>query len=162
VPLTQRGQDGYRERNTAAMLRDLMEELLPLVESNYHVATDPQRRAIAGLSMGGGHAITIGMSQPDLFGAIGAFSSGGPEGDLADGYPSWLPANNPAQSQRRLFWIACGKEDFLLQRNRRFNDQLNQAGITHTYVETEGDHSWPVWRDYLPRFLKELGNAESR
>mgnify|MGYP001814986174 FL=1 len=162
IPLMKRGEEDYDERNTEAMLLDVVEELLPLVESNYHVATTSQRRAIAGLSMGGGHAISIGMSHPDLFAAIGAFSSAAPEGDLAVHHPSWLPVNNPTSSQRQLFWIACGEDDSLLQRNRSFNDELNRQGITHTYVETKGDHSWPVWRDYLPRFLKQFAGEESR
>ena len=61
-----------------------------------------------------------------------------------------------AEHPHRLFWIACGKDDFLVERNRSFNDQLNQRGIKHTYVETDGGHSWPVWRIYLPQFLEQI------
>ena len=47
-------------------------------------------------------------------------------------------------------------DDFLIERNRHFSDQLNQHGIRHTYVETDGAHNWNVWRDYLPTFLEML------
>ena len=33
---------------------------------------------------------------------------------------------------------------------------LTEHGIPHIYVETAGDHSWPVWRDYWARFLPLL------
>ena len=29
-------------------------------------------------------------------------------------------------------------------------------GIKHEYLETEGDHSWPVWRRYLVEFSPKL------
>ena len=136
------------------MQEDVVKVLLPLVEQQYHVTTDARARSIAGLSMGGGHAITIGMSHPELFGSIGAFSSATPAGDLAKDHPTWLVAGNPKHADRTTFWIACGKDDFLLERNRQFNDALNKNNVPHTYIETKGNHSWSVWRDYLPTFLE--------
>jgi enterochelin esterase family protein len=55
-----------------------------------------------------------------------------------------------------LFWIACGKNDFLFQRNREFTALLKEKGIRFEFAETEGDHSWPVWRRYLTEFAPRL------
>jgi enterochelin esterase family protein len=156
VPLSERNESDYGQTNSDAMEEDVVTVLLPLVEQQYHVTTDARERAIAGLSMGGGHAITIGMSHPELFGSIGAFSSSTPSGDLASDHPTWLPSANRKQHDRTLFWIACGKDDSLLERNRQFNEQLNENNVAHLYVETPGNHRWGVWREYLPTFLEHF------
>lgn len=38
--------------------------------------------------------------------------------------------------------------------------ELNRLGINHEYRETEGAHSWIVWRGYLAEFLPRLFTAE--
>ena len=44
----------------------------------------------------------------------------------------------------------------LAQRNIEFAALLKEKGIRHEYLETEGDHSWPVWRRYLTDFAPLL------
>ena len=56
----------------------------------------------------------------------------------------------------KLLWIACGKDDFLSKRNHEFNALLKDKGIRYEFVETEGGHSWPVWRRYLTNFVPLL------
>ncbi len=155
IPISELSKGDNDQKNPVYLDDDVVKVLLPLIDRQYHVTSKASQRAIAGLSMGGGHAIIIGLSHPELFGSIGAFSSATPAGDLAKDHPSWLAAENPKQADRALFWIACGKEDFLLERNRQFNEQLNKYNVPHTYIETQGNHSWPVWREYLPTFLEK-------
>ena len=128
--------------------------LLPMVERIYRAKTTREHRAIVGLSMGGGHSISGGLRNPEHFAWVGAFSAAAPETDLTQSYPDLQV--RMSEHPHRLFWIACGKDDFLVDRNRSFNDQLNQLGIKHTYVETNGGHSWPIWREYLPQFLEQI------
>ncbi|WFR61231.1 alpha/beta hydrolase-fold protein [Paenibacillus amylolyticus] len=54
---------------------DLLHDLIPHMESNYPVYTSRDKRAIAGLSMGGGQSLNIGLSNLDHFAWIGAFSA---------------------------------------------------------------------------------------
>jgi len=56
----------------------------------------------------------------------------------------------------KLLWIACGKDDFLLDRNHTLIAALKAANVKHEWHETAGDHSWPVWRGYLSEFLPRL------
>ena len=56
----------------------------------------------------------------------------------------------------KLLWIGCGKDDFLLKRNEEFIALLKEHTITHQWELTEGNHSWPVWRDYLAMFVPKL------
>ena len=64
-----------RNRNREPFAKDLLESVLPLVESNYHVLADSQHRAIVGLSMGGGQSMGVGLGHQDQFAWVGAFSA---------------------------------------------------------------------------------------
>ena len=131
----------------------MISDVLPLIEATYRVRTDAPGRAIAGLSMGGGHSLQTGLRHLDTFASIGAFSAGVPGPEQLASALSDVPAVN---EKLRLFWIACGKKDFLIERNRELDKQLTEKGIRHTWVESEGDHSWPVWRRYLAEFAPLL------
>ncbi len=66
----------------AAFTRDLLEDVMPLVEKQYRIAARPETRAIAGLSMGGAQSLNIGLTHLELFHWIGVFSAGLPrQGD---------------------------------------------------------------------------------
>ena len=60
-------------------------------------------------------------------------------------------AANPARANKLidLLWIACGKEDGALKGAKTLHYALEQTGIEHTYLETDGAHHWRVWRRYL-------------
>ena len=103
--------------------------------------------------MGGGHSLQTGLRHLDTFAWIGAFSAGLPSQERL----SETMANPDALNQKlKLFWIACGKKDSLVERNRQFEAQLTEKGIHHIWRETDGDHSWPVWRRNLAEFAPLL------
>jgi len=133
--------------------RELFEDAIPLVESLYRVEKDAAQRAIAGLSMGGAQALTIGLGNLDRFAWVGSFS--GAPGDNA-ATQKFLAEPIAANAKLRLLWIAVGKDDFLRQRNQEFIAQLQEKGVKHEWLLTDGDHSWPVWRRYLTDFAPLL------
>ncbi|MES2569673.1 MAG: alpha/beta hydrolase-fold protein [Verrucomicrobiota bacterium] len=143
----------YGKANSVAFEKELTQEILPMVESTYRVRADAQGRALAGLSMGGGHSLHTGLRHADQFSVIGAFSAGVPSQESLN---EVLGDTARLNEKLRLLWIACGKTDFLLERNRQLTAQLTEKGVKHTWVETEGGHTWPVWRDYLTRFAPLL------
>ena len=53
-------------------------------------------------------------------------------------------------------WIACGKDDRLMENSRQFVEVLKKNGVRYDFRETEGNHSWPVWRRYLADFAPLL------
>jgi enterochelin esterase-like enzyme len=153
IPPGASGFEDYGPANSEALGRELVQDILPLVESSYPVKAKSDARAFAGLSMGGHHALTVALNLHDRFHWIGAFSSAPPpEKSVAAGLDGAAAVNKDL----RLFWVACGDKDFLFQRNRDFHALLNTKGIRHEYVETGGDHSWPVWRNYLVEFTPKL------
>ena len=139
------------------MTNDIVNDLLPMLTQHYNVTQKPSQRSVVGLSMGGGQAIHTGMAHPEVFEWIGAFSAAAPEGILTEKHPELATgAESKANQKRKLFWIACGADDSLLKRNRKFAAELNRLAIPHDFLETTGGHSWPIWRDYLPQFLEQL------
>jgi enterochelin esterase family protein len=46
----------------------------------------------------------------------------------------------------KLYWIACGKDDFLYKFNKEYRDKLDKMGMKYVYRESEGGHTWRNWR----------------
>jgi enterochelin esterase-like enzyme len=130
---------------------DLLQDVIPLVERNYRVYADADHRAIAGLSMGGGQALSIGLAHADLFHFVLGYSAavGGPFMNAEAEFNEVLADSGGLNSNLRLLWVGCGKQDFLYQANRQFVDLLKSKGVNALYRETEGSHVWSVWRNYL-------------
>jgi enterochelin esterase family protein len=141
------------KQNAEKFSQTLLEEVLPAVERSYRVEQKPERRAIAGLSMGGGEALLTGLNHLDRFAWIGAFSAGGWPPSYEEVFGKLSGKDN---ARIRLLWIACGKDDRLVEANRKFVEWLKSRGIRHTWQETAGAHTWPVWRRYLAEFARLL------
>lgn len=149
-----RGLDpAFIKENTELFERDLLETVMPFIEKEYRLKPGAVNRAIAGLSMGGGQSLTIGFNHPDLFEWVGGFSSVTPSSETI----SKALNNSEALNQElKLLWIGDGKDDFMLQRNEDFISLLKGHNIQYEWHLTEGDHSWPVWRNYLIDFAPKL------
>lgn len=142
------GEPEGRTRNVVAFEQDLLGEVMPLAESQYRIQADRNHRAIAGLSMGGNQSLLIGLNHRDKFAWVGGMSSA--IRDTAPLDPFFAHRERDDKSfPLRLLWFAIGKDDFLLPQNRAFDTQLTEKKVVHEYIETEGNHSWPVWRRYL-------------
>jgi enterochelin esterase-like enzyme len=146
-------KEDYAAENSRIYTEDLVGDVIPLVEKTFPVDSKPASRAFAGLSMGGRHAIYVAMNQAEKFHAVGAFSSAIPN---AEQLTPGLADAKLTNSRLKLFWVACGREDFLFKANEGFHQQLQEKGLTHEYEVTGGGHTWPVWRDYLAKFATRL------
>lgn len=145
--------EALRQRNFDRFRDALLQEVIPAVESSYRVSKDRNSRAIAGLSMGGAESLFVGLNALDRFAWVGAFSSGGLDGDFDKFFPG---LDSKANSQLRLLWIACGRDDFLIAMNRKLREWLKSKDIRATEIETAGAHSWQVWRRNLAEFAALL------
>jgi len=141
--------EGDVRGNVGLYERDLLEDIVPMIDRTYRTVADRKHRAIVGFSMGGGQAGRIGLSHLETFSQVGIMSAG--MAGSADTEPMKTLAADPAKTNKLidLLWIACGKEDTALKGASTLHRALEQARIEHTYVETEGAHHWRVWRRYL-------------
>jgi enterochelin esterase-like enzyme len=138
---------------------DFVSDLVPLVESRYRVGADRAHRAIAGNSMGGGQALRLGLTHPEMFCGVASFSAAM---QIAND-PAWggidmkaTLAHAGAINELDVLWVGCGTEDSLFNVNKQFSDQLTAAGIEHTFRSTPGAHTPAVWSRYLREVAPQL------
>jgi enterochelin esterase family protein len=146
------GHDELWQTNITRFTDALLTEVLPQVEHDYPVIKDGKSRAIAGLSMGGAETFYTGLNHIDQFAWMAPLSSA-----IFDEPEKAFPHLDAKQGEKiKLLWIACGKEDGLLKNNREFKAWLTSKSIKFTDVETDGAHTWPVWRRNLVAFAPLL------
>jgi enterochelin esterase-like enzyme len=140
-PATQRKSlDGFSET--------VRGELMPQVEKAYRVGKDRDARAIAGLSMGGAQALYIGLNHPDQFAWVGSFS--GAINWYGDDFAGYFPAIKKGEDPKlKLAWVACGTGDGLIGANRKLLTWLKEQKVPFESKETDGGHTWMVWRRNL-------------
>jgi enterochelin esterase-like enzyme len=140
----------------------LVKDVIPYIEKHYRVIPNSANRAIAGLSLGCLHTQIVAMNNPELFQYIGLFSLGLHfNNDLRNVTNKWLvPAyDNNLETLRanyKLFYIACGKEDFVYEGVVTLRKKLDDKNFKYIYNESAGGHTWANWRDYLSDFAKML------
>ncbi len=131
---------------------DLLEDLMPYIESHYSVAADRGHRAITGLSMGGGQGLNFGINNIDKFAWIGGFSSA----------PNLQPADvlvrkiQQAKDSPSLLWIGCGDKDNLITGSWNLHLGLDEAKIDHVWYVDTGGHEVAVWNNNLYLFAQML------
>ena len=137
-------------------------DVVNFIEKTYRVKKDKAYRAIAGLSMGGFHSLFISINHPDMFDYVGLFSAAVDQQQTdPKGFPNVYVDRNAKidklfSKNPKLFWIGCGKTDFLYKNNADLRAYLDSKNHKYTYLETEGGHIWRNWRIYLSEFTPLL------
>jgi len=134
-------------------------EVISYVEGSFRAKKSKAYRAIAGLSLGGFHALYIAANHPYLFDYIGLFSPLSPKAKPPVAYTYMFLDKKLAEQKAegyKLYWIAMGRDDSLYEPLVQYRAQLDSAGMRYTYVETGGGHTWANWRAYLVEFLPQL------
>ena len=128
------------------------------VDDHYRTKAKKAYRAIAGLSMGGFHAMQISKEYPTMFDYVGLFSAAIFRGKEGVETYSNLEAKLDRQFDEgvKLYWIAIGKDDFLYDENVRYRALLDSEGHPYTYRESDGGHIWRNWRIYLGEYAQLL------
>jgi enterochelin esterase-like enzyme len=142
--------------NTEAFSRDLIQDVIPFVQAHYRAYTDRDRRAIAGLSMGGGESLGIGLNHLDLFSYVGGFSAALRPAEFEKTFAAVVKDPKDTNERLHLLWVGCGNSDSLFATAKSFSEFLDQKKVKHTFRETEGAHTWMVWRRYLNEFAPLL------
>jgi enterochelin esterase family protein len=132
-------------------IHSLVKDIVPYIESHYRVIPDPDHRAISGLSMGGGHTMAATNTYPGFFSYILPLSMGVREDQDVDAAFQAIK-----KAGYKLYWVACGNEDFLWESAKNLDAALTRNGLEHTFRVTSGGHTWSNWRIYLNEFAPLL------
>lgn len=178
-------QNGYFNIPGWAYEDFFFNEFLPYVEKTYRAGGDRSRRAIAGLSMGGGGTTSYAQRHPDAFCAAYAMSA------LMDipqdgAVPSQSPDDKIARLTRSVqqnscvryvaeaddarrdalrtvrWYVDCGDDDFLLPRNIEFIQAMHAAHIPVEFRVRDGGHDCEYWHTALYTCLPFVSRAFTR
>jgi enterochelin esterase-like enzyme len=135
-------------RTRSALEEVFLKDLIPMIDSTYRTIPNREQRAIAGLSMGAGHALTIGLGNLDTFGAIAAFSGGG--GNVTDTKTAYDGVfADPAGFNKKcpVLYLHAGTAEPQHKGLLNFHTVLQKAGVNSIFEEKQGTaHDWQTWR----------------
>jgi enterochelin esterase-like enzyme len=138
--------------------KDLLNDLIPFIQSSYSVKTDRENRALAGLSMGGGQSLNFGLSNLDTFAWIGGFSSAPNTRPAAE----LVPDPEKAKQQLKLLYISCGNKDGLIRISQGVHTYLKEKNIPHIWHVDEHAHDFQHWKKSLYHFSQLLFKPASK
>jgi enterochelin esterase-like enzyme len=131
---------------------DLLNDLIPFIESKYSVEADREHRALAGLSMGGGQSLNFGLGNLDKFAWVGGFSSApntkSPQQLIAD--------PEGAKKQLKMLWLSCGNKDGLISLSQNLHAYLKEHDVPHVWNVDSNAHDPTEWRNNLYHFVQKL------
>lgn len=141
----------------AVFERDLLDDVIPAIESRYSVQADREHRALAGLSMGGGQSLNFGLTHLDTFAWIGGFSSA-PNSKAPE---ELMPDPAKTHEQLKLLWLSCGNKDGLIRISQRIERYLKQNDIPHIWNVDANGHDPTHWKNNLHHFAQLLFNDDA-
>ena len=156
--------NAFNQRGAKASMEESFMDIVNFIDSNYQTIKKRSSRAVTGLSMGGGHTFGISRLYPETFDYYGLQSAACrmPRDIVPDTPNSKLNEDFDGQMARlfaskpKLFWIAIGKDDFLMQQNTELRKYLDSKGYPYEYYENDGGHIWRNWRIYLTSFAQKI------
>lgn len=137
--------------------KELLQCVIPFVESRYSCIKDKHARALSGLSMGGRMSQYVGLRNLDVFGSIGILSAAI---DINE-----TPAVKEKDVNNKIDYLFIGGgtyETGFMARHERLHEDLDKLGVKHDfYVGGGGAHDLVTWRhllyfQFLPNLWKNL------
>ncbi|MES2923298.1 MAG: alpha/beta hydrolase-fold protein [Verrucomicrobiota bacterium] len=136
----------------AVFERDLLDDVIPAIESRYGTRTDREGRALAGLSMGGGQTLNFGLGHLDTFAWIGAFSSAPNTKPPAELVP------DPAKTKKelKLLMVTCGNKDGLFRISKGVQTYLKEKDVPLIWHVDDHGHDPTHWASALYNFTQQI------
>jgi len=136
----------------AAFEQDLLQDVIPAIESRYSARADREHRALAGLSMGGGQALNFGLGHLETFAWVGGFSSA----PNTKSPQALVPDPEAAIKQLKLLWLGCGNKDGLISISQGLHAYLRQKNVPHIWHVDSNAHDPTEWANNLYLFSQRI------
>ena len=137
---------------------DLIKDIIPFIESQYSVKAARESRALAGLSMGGGQSLNIGLANLDTFAWVGGFSSA-PNTNPPE---QLVPDAEKATKQLKLLYVSCGNKDGLIRISQNVHGYLKEKNVPHIWHVDEHAHDFQHWKNGLYNFSQLIFKPTTR
>jgi enterochelin esterase-like enzyme len=158
-------QPGGPGRGAGGAFEDVvLKDLIPMIDSTYRTFPDRDHRAIAGLSMGAGQALRIGLTHLDTFSAVGAFSGGAGNADPKTAFGGVFADPEAFDKKVSLLYLHCGTvalDARIHGGSKALSEALQKAGAKNVvFRDAPGlGHEWQTWRyalyDFAPRLFQQ-------
>ncbi|MEO6732146.1 MAG: alpha/beta hydrolase-fold protein [Ferruginibacter sp.] len=136
--------------------KDVINDIIPFIESNYPVSTDSKNRAVAGFSVGGGQTLNIGLTNTDKFAYICSYAPYTATEEFQKNFTNWSPDADKMNRQLKLFIISVGTEDFLYESVKKNIAMFEEKKIRVKPYIVSGGHTWMNCKQYLATTLQEI------
>ena len=133
--------------------KELIQCIIPFVESHYSCIKDRHARALSGLSMGGRMSQYVGLRNLDVFGSIGLLSA------AIDVSETPVLQEKDVNSKIDYLFVGGGTyETGFMARHERLHEELDKLGVKHEFYSGGGGaHDLVTWRHLLYfKFLPHL------
>lgn len=144
--------------NAQAADRELMQDIIPLIDSRFNVRKDADGRALAGLSQGGFQALYSGMHHLEHFGWLATFS-GVTTATVPDaGITHRLDNAQAVNKQLHNFTVVVGEKDSVTGKDiAGLKKELESKGVHFDYKMYPGlNHEMDVWRPAYAEFVQKV------
>lgn len=137
---------------------DLVNDLMPFIESRYRTINDSDHRAIGGFSRGGNQGLSNGLHNLDKFSYLCSYSS-----FTSTDIPGVYDKKKETNQKIHLLWSGVGTDDFLYGNARDYTEFLDKKGITcvKEYTHDKFGHTWMNAKYFLSKTLPLLFNPEA-
>ncbi|MBR6892750.1 MAG: hypothetical protein IKN15_05890 [Bacteroidaceae bacterium] len=133
--------------------KELIQCVIPFVESHYSCIKDRHARALSGLSMGGRMSQYVGLRNLDVFGSVGLLSA------AIDVSETPVLQEKDVNSKIDYLFVGGGTyETGFMARHERLHEELDKLGVKHEFYSGGGGaHDLVTWRHLLYfKFLPHL------
>ncbi|MCR4896606.1 MAG: esterase family protein [Lachnospiraceae bacterium] len=146
-------------------INDLVNDLMPFIESTYSVRTGRENTYLAGFSMGGRETIYITLQRPELFGYVCAISAAPGIVPTADKFMTHDGQMTEEEMrfaddavEPEVFILCCGTKDSVVgEYPRSYHEILERNGADHIWYEITGaDHDNNAIRSGLYNLFKQI------
>ena len=131
----------------------LVNELVPQIDSAYRTVQSRDGRAIGGISRGGVWSLQIGFTHPDIFGIVGSHSTALAVNRAPPAHDPFVLVGEPQVAELRIY-LSAGDADWARQATWEMHQRLDERGIAHEYVIHPGEHVDPLWAEHIAEYLR--------
>jgi len=145
-----------RDGSRTAFEYDLLNEVIPFVETNYRIRPGRENRGITGLSMGGGQSLTIGLTHLEQLAWVGGMSASVAKRELVLGGV----INDPKAVNRQLSFCGspapnpteqCGR---MRKWIRLSPSMASGTHLSRWKADTNGPCGGAAWRSFYLWYLR--------